>query len=192
MPPREAKSRRVEREYMADREFMTGFTAEEREAYILLSLFADDAGWLEWDEADLAASLYRWEPLEDRERKLAAFREHFEQSGRLRVFRCGHAFMPKVAKRPRAGGHEFGVQREHGVHSRSTRSQPKTTEVDSSQVRYPDLTEPKPHLTTTSPLSSSNEEPSAERQRAGSREGNGVESLASALERHGYKPGKKP
>jgi len=136
--PREAKSRRIEREYMADREFMTMFTAEEREFYILLSLYSDDAGWLDWDPAELAASLYRYEHLDARENKVETFAEHLKSTGRLRVFRCGHAVMPRVAKRPRGQAREYAVQRAHEEHSKSrpVHSPPNLAEPN---LTYPHL-----------------------------------------------------
>lgn len=106
---------------MADREFMTMYEPAEREFYILLSLFADDAGWLDWDAGELAGSIFRYEPLEQRESKVSAFREHFESTGRLKVFRCGHAVMPRVAKRPRGMAREYAVQDAHKEHSKSTK-----------------------------------------------------------------------
>lgn len=120
MPFREPKSRYLVREYMADREFMMAFTADEREAYLLLSLYADDAGWLDWDVAELAANIYRYQPVDARESNLSAYAEHFKSTGRLKVYRCGHAVMPRVANRPRGMAREHRVQDAHSLHSKST------------------------------------------------------------------------
>lgn len=120
--PREPKSRRIEREYFADREFMTLYSAEEREFYIGLSMYADDAGWLDWDPAELAAGLYRYEAPDARESKVSAMAGHLQSTGRLKLYRCGHALLPRVAKRPRGMAREYAVQDAHSVHSKSTRS----------------------------------------------------------------------
>ena len=143
--PREPKSRRIEREYMADREFMTLYSADEREFYILLSMFADDAGWLDWDVAEIAGTVYRYEHLDARESKVSAMAEHLISTSRLKVYRCGHALLPRVAKRPRGMAREYAVQDAHAVHSKSTRSAlpvhspPNLTEPNLSS---PDLPNP--------------------------------------------------
>src|SRR5262245_53788876 len=70
MPVREAKGRLMVREWFADRDWMTTFSPAEREFMMGLAQFADDAGYLQWDPDTIAGSLYRYEPLASRERKV--------------------------------------------------------------------------------------------------------------------------
>jgi hypothetical protein len=135
---REAKSRRLTREYMADREFMTKFTATEREWYLLTSLFADDSGYLPWDLADNAANLYRYEVPSEREARVAAIVAHFISDGRLVDLGCGHAVMRRVAKSPRGMTREYGVRDEHSSCA-TTAVDSSTTALDSSLPPIPSL-----------------------------------------------------
>lgn len=121
MPVREPKGRVLVREYMADREFMKSFDAAEREAYLLLALFTDDAGWMLWDVEELAAAMYRFEDIEQRESSLAAYAQHFTEAGRLRILKCGHAHMPKVGNRPRGMTREYAVRDAHQARCGSSR-----------------------------------------------------------------------
>jgi hypothetical protein len=129
MPPREPKGRLLSREYFADLEFMTEFSADEREAYILLALFTDDDGYLEWSLGELAGSLYRYDDRADREARLASIVEHLAATGRFEDLGCKHARMPRVATRPRSGQHEYGVR---DAHAGCPTSQLETTRDDST------------------------------------------------------------
>jgi hypothetical protein len=113
MSVREPKGRLLSREYMADREFMTAFTPAEREWYLLTALFADDSGYLPWDLPDNAANVYRYEIPSDREELVAGYVAHLAATGRFVDLGCGHALMPRVAKRPRGHRRESTVQAEH-------------------------------------------------------------------------------
>jgi hypothetical protein len=112
-PVREAKSRTLSREYMADRAFMTEYTPAEREWYLLTGLFADDAGYLLWDLVDNAANLYRYESPAKREKRVAGYVAHFTASDRFQDLECGHALMPSVGKHPRGSSREYAVRVEH-------------------------------------------------------------------------------
>lgn len=113
MPPREAKSRLLTREYVADLDFMTTLTAPEREWYLLTALWADDAGYLDWNVETNAGDLYRFEGRRVRERKVRAYAAKLAESRRFVDLGCGHAVMPRVGKRPRSGGREWGVMVAH-------------------------------------------------------------------------------
>jgi hypothetical protein len=141
LPPREAKGRYLTREYMADAEFHRAHDANERELYMLLALFTDDAGWLEWDPEYLAFSILRYDP--DREINFACGYEQLVNSGRLRIYKCGHALMPKVANRPRPGEHEYRVRDQHVDNCKSGKSRRKSTRVVSLPEPEPNLTLPK-------------------------------------------------
>jgi hypothetical protein len=112
-PVREAKSRTLSREYMADRAFMTEYTPAEREWYLLTALFADDAGYLLWDLPDNAANLYRYESPARREKRVLGYVARFAASGRFQDLGCGHALMPSVGKHPRGSSREYAVRVEH-------------------------------------------------------------------------------
>lgn len=104
MPPREPKARYLTREYVADHDFMTALGPAERECYLLISLYADDAGYLEWDLAEIAANIYRWVSPRAREARIAKIVETLGPT-RIEILACrSHALMPRVAKRPRPGG----------------------------------------------------------------------------------------
>lgn len=114
MPVREPKGRLVMREYMADREWMLGFTPAEREWLFLTSLWADDDGYLPWDPQTNAADVYRYEPVARREAHVQAFVARFAASERFVVLPCGrHALMPRFAKHPRGRAREHNVRSEH-------------------------------------------------------------------------------
>jgi hypothetical protein len=149
MPPREAKGRYLTREYMADAAFHREHDAVERELYMLLALFTDDAGWMEWDRESLIYSVYRFD--DDRTRLFDDGVKQLAKTGRLRVLKCGHAWMPKVAKRPRSGEHEYRVRDEHQVKCGSKLRRPKTTMSQLQTTRPPNLTKPNLNHTGTSP-----------------------------------------
>lgn len=142
MPVREPKGRLLVREYMADREFMTVFAADVREAYLLLALFADDGGWLDWDPGELAGAMYRYWPIADREVFILDVAVALEATGRLKRYKCGHAFMPKVADRPRSGSPEYRVRDAHQSQCKSSRSRVKSSPSRVESSRPPNLTVP--------------------------------------------------
>lgn len=114
-PVREAKSRTLSREYMADHVFMTEYSPAEREWYLLTALFADDDGYLPWDLIENAANLYRYEAPAEREARVTGYVEHFTRTGRFIDLGCGHARMPSVAKHPRGREREYRVRDEHSM-----------------------------------------------------------------------------
>lgn len=115
MPPREPKGRYMRREYFADYEFQTQLTAEQREFYMGLAMLADDAGWLEWDPAYVAAVVYRYEDPKARVETAKAHAARLVATGRLKTFRCGHAQLPRAGER--AGVQETKVFDAHRLES---------------------------------------------------------------------------
>lgn len=114
MPVHEPRSRSLNREWRADREWMTEFTAAEREYAMLLGLHADDAGWVQWDLGTLLADIYRWETPKRRETFAEKANTHLVATGRLAVQPCGrHAVLRKLVDRPRHGKAVFTVAEEH-------------------------------------------------------------------------------
>jgi hypothetical protein len=143
MAEREAKGRMLVREVMADREFMTTFTADEREWYLFTALFADDAGYLVWDVETNAANLYRYETPRHRQTKVARIVAKMTTTGRLVVLDCGrHAFMPRVARRPRGMRREHGVLLEHQGCSSTALAEPESAlgeQSESTGVQSPSI-----------------------------------------------------
>src|SRR5690349_12007661 len=65
---------------------------------------ADDAGWLRWDMANIAAELYPFEGRASRERRVARHSEALARLGRLHLHDCGHANVPKMAAHQHLAG----------------------------------------------------------------------------------------
>jgi hypothetical protein len=185
MPPREPKSRLMVREYFQDFDFMTQHTAQEREFYMGLAQLADDSGWMAWSIPEVGASLYRFEDPKERAQSVAAMALRLQQAGRLKVFKCGHASLPKVAARPRAGGRDYAVQdqhRERCQHRKGlTNGQPESTEVDSGPLRQP--VHSSPILTSAGPGPRTNRVVLTERERARETAERIRQSAASAVKR---------
>lgn len=57
---------------------------------------ADDAGWLRWDVANIAAELYPFGGRSSRERRVTRHAEALVKLGRLHLHDCGHAQVPKM------------------------------------------------------------------------------------------------
>ncbi len=185
MPPREAKGRYLTREYFADHDFMTRLNAEQREFYLLLSLFADDAGWLEWDAEYLMYTIYRYD--ESRIVTFVAATGALERTGRLKTHRCGHAVLPKVSKRPRMGVTETKVKDQHeavcnkkGVSNRSKGHRVQSGPIDAT--RHATLPQPNPTSTSTSTL------PTARMRARGHKPTDQGETAKDNLKRMGYDP----
>jgi hypothetical protein len=164
MPPREMKGRYIMREYWQDGDFMTQLDACGRELYIGLAMLADDTGWIEWHIRDIAAALYRYEPVAEREAKVKAQAKRLRATGRLIGGRCGHAFLPKVAKRPRKGVPDRSILTAH-------KDCPGSIPINSEQsdpisLTLPDPTLPDPSPTPTRTTVSSNS-PTRARSRGG-------------------------
>jgi hypothetical protein len=151
MPPREPKGRFLTREYMADAQFHRAHDAATRELYMMLAMFTDDAGWLEWDPDYLVYAMYRYD--NDRDQIFSDGIASLVKAGRLRLFKCGHGVMPKVAGRPRSGEHEYRVRDDHESRCsrlKSTRtSRLETTNGRLKSSRPPNLTLPNLTNTTT-------------------------------------------
>lgn len=56
----------------------------------------DDAGWMRWDVAGIAAELYPFEGRTSRERRVMRHAEALAVLGRLHLHDCGHAQVPKM------------------------------------------------------------------------------------------------
>jgi hypothetical protein len=56
----------------------------------------DDAGWMRWDVAGIAAELYPFEPRKAREKRVERHATALVGLGRLHIHDCGHAQVPKM------------------------------------------------------------------------------------------------
>lgn len=178
MPPREPKARYLTREYIADRDFMTTLGAVEREWYLLTSLFADDAGYLEWDLEDNAANVYRYEHSTTRRKRIERTIEKLGPT-RFLVLPCGqHALMPRVAKRPRPGGRgkDTAIRDDHVRRHPDPEPKPKRSRK-SARSRVEDDSQPEPR---PSPVPNPRPNPSLARAPRGAR-GGPPTSLGDAL-----------
>ena len=57
---------------------------------------ADDAGWMRWDVANIAAELYPFEGRTSRERRVQRHADALVRTGRLDLRDCGHAQVPTM------------------------------------------------------------------------------------------------
>lgn len=56
----------------------------------------DDAGWLRWDVAGIAAELYPFEGRHSREKRVERHAAALASLGRIHIHDCGHAQVPKM------------------------------------------------------------------------------------------------
>jgi hypothetical protein len=179
MSVREAKGRMLSREYMADRQWMTSFTPDEREWYMLTALFADDAGFLLWDLPDNAANVYRYEVPSEREARVTGYIARFAESGRFGDLGCGHASMPRVGKRPRGHKREYAVRDAHSACTR-TALQEHSQSTGSALASVPIQSNPFLSCPALDGPAAAGAEPSSGTHEAGE--------FGAAMERHGYAP----
>jgi hypothetical protein len=71
---------------------------------------ADDAGWIRWDVANIAAELYPFEGRAARERRVRRHAEALAALGRLHLHDCGHAQVPKMPSHQHLAGTTRRVQ----------------------------------------------------------------------------------
>jgi hypothetical protein len=64
----------------------------------------DDAGWMRWDVAGIAAELYPFDGRAVRERRVARHAEALAGLGRLHLHDCGHAQVPKMPSHQHLAG----------------------------------------------------------------------------------------
>ena len=165
MPPREPRGLYLKREYFSDFEFQTTLNAAEREAYMGLWQLADDAGWLDWEPAQVAAHLYRFEGRSGLA-LLESVTGALVSTGRLRILRCGHAQLPRGEGHARPG-RPSNNQESFENHRKHSGKQ--------SKVSIPHHTVP--HLTSPSRVGS----PGAVARKGAPARGNGVQSIGDLM-----------
>lgn len=65
---------------------------------------ADDAGWIRWDVANIAAELYPFEVRKARENRVNRYSQSLVAQKRLHIHDCGHAQVPKMASHQHLAG----------------------------------------------------------------------------------------
>lgn len=89
-----------------------------RLTYIGLWCVADDAGYLVWDVPQVAALLSPYESVRVRERRTAVAGDALQAAGRLVIYPCGCALIPRLVDHQKIGGNKsFTVRDKHRVHT---------------------------------------------------------------------------
>lgn len=168
MPPREPRGLYLKREYFSDFEFQTELTAAERECFMGLWQLADDAGWLDWDPAQVASHIYRFEG-RGGPAMLAENIRRLVDTGRLKVLSCGHASLPRGEGHARPGRPSISspIMEAHANHRKRNGMKGKDS--------LPHHTVP--HLTSPRPVGS----PGAEARKGARPRGNGVQSIGDLM-----------
>lgn len=89
--------RSVKPDFWRDR-LMADLPADVRLFYIGLWQEADDAGWMRWKLDEIAADLYPYRSVRQRERQTREWGARLVDIERVVVHPCGHAFIPKLTK----------------------------------------------------------------------------------------------
>ena len=86
--------------------------------YIGTWQLCDDAGWMRWDVANIAAELYPFEGRTARERRVSRHAAALATLGRLHLHDCGHAQVPKMPSHQHLAGTTRRVQTMAMEHSK--------------------------------------------------------------------------
>lgn len=108
--------RQVRPEFFTDA-VMAALSPSVRLTYIGLWCVADDAGWFRWDPAQVGAILYPFEPARRRERELTETVAVLQELGRILLYPCGCANIPKLTLHQKIGGTKATSARD--AHDRS-------------------------------------------------------------------------
>jgi len=95
--------RQVKPDYWRD-ELVASLPDSVSRFYIGLWQEADDAGWLNWNVAEIGHDLYGYQPRLRREKWVRERGEALAAVGRLHFHECGHAFLPTLTKHQKFGG----------------------------------------------------------------------------------------
>ena len=117
MPALTMRGRYLMREYWSDSDLFLRLSAEDRELYIGLWMLADDAGWMPWDVAAIAAAVYHYEDRAPREAKVRSGVSKLVKLGKVERHKCC-LFLSAVARYPRAGKKSTEHKVEHQTHSK--------------------------------------------------------------------------
>lgn len=78
--------------------------------YIGLWMLADDAGWIDWDLAEVGHELYGYESRPKREHRVEKMLGVLESHGRVVVHPCGHVEVPRIKEHQHLAGQEKQVR----------------------------------------------------------------------------------
>lgn len=95
---------------------LADWSDELRLFYIGMWMSADDGGWMRWDPVQVGVELFGFLDRRKREAKVDRCRKALEESGRMRIEPCGHAFIPHLVDHQRFSGEQNRVltfTREH-------------------------------------------------------------------------------
>jgi hypothetical protein len=100
---------------------MGALPADVRLTYIGLWCVADDAGWMTWDVDQIAALLYPYESIRSRTRRVERAEQALREAGRLFVYECGCAVVPKLPEHQKIGGTKSFTSRDkhESIHVRT-------------------------------------------------------------------------
>jgi hypothetical protein len=97
------RTRQVKPEFFRDAK-LRGLTHFGRLLYIGLWCEADDGGWLRWEPDQLMLDLFPYEVGDDTAHAIDRAGAELEKLGRLKRFKCGHAYVPKLTDHQRFSG----------------------------------------------------------------------------------------
>lgn len=107
--------RQIKPEFWKDAKLAT-LTEGARLFFVGTWSLADDAGWLRWSIAEIAAELYPFESRRMRERRVEKHGEALAAIGRLHLHDCGHAVIPKMPAHQHLAGTTRRVTTIHAEH----------------------------------------------------------------------------
>jgi hypothetical protein len=114
--------RQIRPEFFSD-PIVGRLSPDTRLTYIGLWCIADDAGYLPWDVSHLAAIVYPYESVLVRERRMTKSAEALVDAGRVTVYPCGCALIPRLEDHQKIGGNKsFQYRDRHAVHTRPNKA----------------------------------------------------------------------
>lgn len=124
--------RQVRPEFWKD-DVMADLPPEVRLFYIGLWCVADDAGWIEWNTATIAADLFPYAGRRGREGNVDRWASSLEGVGRIVRHGCGCVQIPKLPEHQKNGGNRVTTAWDrHLVHTSTDKSGPIPNDTDES------------------------------------------------------------
>jgi hypothetical protein len=99
--------------------------------YVGLWMIADDAGWFRWDPVEVSRDLYGYEGRARRERRTAKMFDQLASVGRVVLYPCGHAQVPRLTDHQHLAGASKQVQTAFNAHLKECVSRTPATPRDS-------------------------------------------------------------
>lgn len=145
MPALTMRGRYLMREYWSDSDLFLKLDAQEREVYIALWMFADDAGWLPRDVPAIAGGLAQYEGRDTRETRTRAALERLRDLGKVVSHRCC-LYLPAVERYPRAGRKSTEHRAEHERHKSGQKGSNSSNRIQTDLNPSPVPSLPNPSL----------------------------------------------